>query len=210
MSLLSKLFAFVILTIKQYSIDESHGIKHSMDVLNFASNIYNNEINNYSTLKKYENVIYIAAILHDMCDKKYMDENEGIKNIEEFLKLKINSNDINIVKNIVTTMSYSKVKKVGFPKFEEYQMAYHVVREADLLSAYDFDRCMIYNLNKSDGDIVSAYNDAEKLFNTRVLRHFDDDLFITSYSKIEGLKLHSNALNRMNTWQKILKNPLLI
>ena len=54
-------------------IDESHGIKHSMDVLNYAHNIYKNEINNYPIIKKHERIIYISAIIHDMCDKKYCD-----------------------------------------------------------------------------------------------------------------------------------------
>ena len=36
--------------------------------------------------------------------------------------------------------------KNGFPDMGEYQTAYNIVREADLLCAYDFDRCMIYQM----------------------------------------------------------------
>ena len=52
------------------------------------------------------------------------------------------------------------------------KIGYHIVREADLLSAYDFDRCMIYQINKNNGNIETSFNDAEMLFNNRVFKHF--------------------------------------
>ena len=39
--------------------------------------------------------------------------------------------------DIVDTMSYNKVITSGFPYHGEYQRAYHIVREADLLAGYD-------------------------------------------------------------------------
>ena len=78
-----------------------------------------------------------------MCDKKYMDEKEGIKEIEKFLESKLSDDEINIILSIITTMSYSTVKANGYPDLGFYQTAYHIVREADLLSAYNFDRCVI-------------------------------------------------------------------
>ena len=42
--LLTKLFKFVITTSRIYNIDESHGLGHSMNVLNFANKIINSEI----------------------------------------------------------------------------------------------------------------------------------------------------------------------
>jgi len=205
MSLLSKLFQFALLTSKKYSIDESHGISHSMDILHYASNIYSNEVKKDHSLEKFEKVIYISAILHDMCDKKYMDEQEGIQRIELFLKEKISKEEIDITKSIISTMSYSKVKVNGFPNLKEYQSAYHIVREADLLCAYDFDRCMIYNLNKYSDDIVSAVYAAERLFENRVFKHFEDKLFINEYTKIEAFYLQSKAVIRLNDWKKIIK-----
>ena len=208
MSLLGKLFNFVVLTTKKYSIDESHGIKHSMDVLHYASDIFLNQIKKEPLLKKHERIIYISAILHDMCDKKYMDEIEGIELIEHFLKEKIPKEEIHITKKIISTMSYSKVKKNGFPILHEHQMAYHIVREADLLSAYDFDRCIIYNLHHASGDINTAFTVAENLFDNRVFQHFNDELFVTDYSKNKALDLESNALLRINSWRKLAKNNL--
>jgi len=68
MSLLSKLVHFVLLTTKKYQIDESHGLSHSMNVLHYANKIYESEIENYPILKNQEKLIYVSAILHDMCE----------------------------------------------------------------------------------------------------------------------------------------------
>ena len=86
-----------------------------------------------------------------------------------------------------------------------YQPAYHIVREADLLAAYDFDRCMIYKMYKSNLKFEDAFIDAEKLFNTRVFKHNEDNLFITEYSKYESIKLEFVAKQRINTWKNIIK-----
>jgi len=212
MSLLNKLLHFVIFTSNKYKIDESHGLKHSMDVLQYAFNIFNAEKINYPEILNHERIIYISAIVHDMCDKKYMSEMEGINNIEEFLKTKIESNEIDIIKQIISTMSYSKVKKHEcfiYPDLGEYQMAYHIVREADLLTAYDIDRCIIYQMYKSGDTFESSFDNASKLFDNRVLKHFDNNLFITEYSKREGRILHEKSLSTISIWENILKNQLL-
>jgi hypothetical protein len=136
----------------------------------------------------------------------------GLNNTADKFILKLPGSDI---EKIISCMSYSTVKKNGFPDLQEYQMAYHVVREADLLSAYDFDRCMLYNMqcqvknNGSTGEvkIMDAYNDANELFNKRVLAHNKDHLFITDYSKNRYLELHIDAIRRMNAWRRIMKNP---
>jgi hypothetical protein len=111
--------------------------------------------------------------------------------------------ELSVSKKIMTTMSYSKVKVNGFPNMGCYQYAYHIVREADLLAAYDFDRCMIYNIYKIGGTIDDAFENANSLFETRVLKHFDDNLFTTDYAKNEAHVLHSNALARIHHWRSI-------
>ena len=209
-SLLTKLFQFVFLMSKKYSVDESHGLLHSMNILNYANTIYEYEKINFPFLQAQEKIIYVSAIIHDMCDAKYMNEAEGIKQINDFLENQITNDEINIIQNIISTMSYSKVKKNGFPCLGDYQMAYHIVREADLLTAYDFERCMIYHLNKqnNDNNVVDAFCNAKKLFENRVFKHEEDGLFITSWSKNNHLHLHSQALTRINVWEKIIKNPV--
>ena len=211
MSLLNKLLHFVILTSNKYKIDESHGLKHSMDVLQYAYKIFNAEKTNFPEILNHERIIYISAIVHDMCDKKYMNEKEGINNIEIFLETKIELIEIDIIKKIISTMSYSKVKHDCFtyPDLGIYQMAYHIVREADLLTAYDIDRSIIYQMYKLEDSFEISFENASKLFDNRVLKHFDNNLFITEYSKKEGRILHEKSLNTISLWENILKNQLL-
>ena len=129
-------------TITKYNIDESHGLGHSMNVLNYANQIYEKEQYTFPPLKQHEDVIYVAAAVHDMCDNKYMSVEEGKAEIDGLLtKIQMKPMERKAVLDIIGTMSYSKVIQNGFPYLGEYQRAYHVVREADLLSAYDFDRC---------------------------------------------------------------------
>jgi len=189
---------------KKHSIDESHGLSHSMSVLNYAYNNYETNLPNNTFLKDQERIILISALIHDLCDKKYMSETDGIKEIELFLDNKISKEEIDVTKQIISTMSYSTVKKNGFPILNQYQLAYHIVRESDLLSAIDFDRCMIYNMNKMDGNIIQAYDNSIKLFETRVFRHNEDGLYVTNYAKEMDLILKDNSIQRINNWKKIV------
>lgn len=211
MKLISKLTEFILLMSKKYNIDESHNIIHSLNVLNYAHTIYNSEIykpqNNY--LRDHEKIIYISALLHDIADKKYINEEEGIEEINNFLIDKVKPNELNIIKQIISTMSYSTIKKNGMPDLGQYQLAFNIVRESDLLTAYDFDRCIIYNLKKKEEDIVDAYNDAKNLFQNRVLNYIDDELFITDYSKKEADELHLKALVRINSFHRLIFNECL-
>ena len=152
-----------------------------MEVYGFANRIYENEVKNNPDLEKQREIIYMAAIGHDMCDKKYMDENEGVELYKNYLSHLMTSSDLEVIGNIISTMSYSKVKKNGFPYLGEYQLAYHIVREADLLAAYDIDRCIIYSMYRDNIDYFAARTIAVELFDNRVFRMRQDRLFKTKY-----------------------------
>ena len=210
MKLLTHLFNYVLLTISKYSIDESHGLSHAMNSLTYANEIFEREVIEKPYIQQHEKIIYVSSILHDMCDKKYMDQKEGIKDISKFISSFDNNSltmdEVNVVENIIGTMSYSYVKKNGFPNHGKYQTAYNIVREADLLCAYDFDRCMMYNLfTEKDSNLEKAFSEANQLFNVRMFKHYDDGLFTTKYALNNYKHLEIGAKNRISHWQKILK-----
>lgn len=206
MKILPEILKFVQMTSIKNNIDESHGLGHSMEVLHNAHQIYTHNVFKYPGLKDQEAVIYTSAMIHDMCDKKYMNQSDGIRNINELLNYKMSYLDIQMVDKIISTMSYSTVKKNGFPKLDNYQMAYHIVREADLLAAYDFDRSVIYHMYNTNSDFTKAYINALDLFENRVLKHHKDELFITDYSKKKGQELHQKALEQIKTWKYIINS----
>jgi HD superfamily phosphodiesterase len=207
-NLINQAFRFVIQTSQDFNIDESHALKHSIEVFNYANSIYESEVVKFPELEKHREIISLASIVHDMCDKKYMDEDRGIANINEYMKEYISPEDLEIVSHIIKTMSYSKVKINGYPDFGEYQMAYHIVREADLLAAYDLDRCIIYRMMHNKFNYTDALVESKDLFENRVLNYRKDKLFVTNYSKNKSLLLHKRAIKdveKLDSMLKILK-----
>jgi len=204
---LGELFSFVLVISKRHNIDESHSLGHSMRVFQFAEKIAREEVKyvlNPEIIAEQHSVIQAAAILHDTCDKKYRNEEDGLKDIEKLLLPLMPPDKVNATLRIIDTMSYSKVKKNGMPDLGGYQTAYNVVREADLLDAYDFDRSMIYHMQRNNHSIDAAYENAHDLFETRVLRHEADGLLMTQYAKNQHAKLSQNAIRRMQSWQRVL------
>jgi len=193
-------------TSQKFNIDESHALRHSMDVFHFANNIYDSELYVNPFLKQQKNIIMCSAILHDMCDKKYVDEKMGIDEMNHFMKQYINQDDLNIINKIISSMSYSTVKKNGYPNLDNYNLAYHIVREADLLAGYDVERCIIYQMAQHCDSYVDSLDRANKLFQNRIFRYIDEELFLTDYSKNMSNILHDKALIKIDEINNIHKN----
>lgn len=187
-------FKYVMETSQIYKIDESHALKHSLEVYGFAKKIYEKEIINNEFLTEQKKIIFMSAIGHDMCDKKYMNEKEGIEKYKNYLLPYMEIKEIEIIGKIIETMSYSKVKVNGYLNLNEYQLAYHIVREADLLSAYDIDRCIMYKMFHDNCDYNIALTEAIQLFDNRIFTMRKDNLFITDFSKKESLILEKKAI----------------
>jgi HD superfamily phosphodiesterase len=207
--IIPKLLNIALSFTKRFHIDESHALGHSINVLHYAHQIKTHECKNFPILNQQESVIYASAILHDICDKKYVDEQKAWTILQQDIKKQnlLTDTEINVIHNIISTMSYSKVKAYGFPDLHEYNMAYHVVREADLLAAYDFDRSLIYNMNNVNPDFVTSYPNACTLMDTRVMKHLEDELFITDYGMQLAKQLEQNVFRRMIQWHWLLNGP---
>ncbi len=102
-------------------------------------------------------------------------------------------------------MSYSTIKKYGFPNLGEYQLAYNIVREADLLASYDFDRCIMYQMLKNNDSYDKSFIDALNIFDNRVLKYNEDGLFRTEYGQRLSERLHNNALKRISNLRCFLR-----
>jgi HD superfamily phosphodiesterase len=179
---------------EKYKIDESHALKHSMEVMRFAYEIFASERWANPHLVEQETVVLASAILHDMCDRKYVpDEATAIQEIRDFMAGHLSDQDLNAIISIITTMSYSKVKKNGYPDLGEYQLAYHIVREADLLAAYDIDRCVIFGMAVTKMNYTDAFARATEIYRERVLTYRSDGLFVTDWSKRKALELESTS-----------------
>ena len=199
-------FHYVIQTSKHFNIDESHALRHSMEVYQFAKNIYDSQVELNPYLEPQKEIILCSAILHDMCDKKYMNEKEGIDKMNLFMKDYLQADKLEIINQIITTMSYSTVKKNGYPELGEYNIAYHIVREADLLAAYDVERCIIYQMMCKNDDYITSVLSAKYLFEQRIFQYLNDGLFTLEYSKRRAQLLHDQAIIKMKDIYKINYN----
>lgn len=202
------LYDFVKVTCSKFCIDETHAIRHSMDVCNYANLIFLQESPIYPHLKAQQRIIYTSAIIHDMCDSKYMKQEEGIPYIKNFLDKQDDYQDSekDAIINIISTMSYSKVKKNGFPDLGIYQQAYHIVRESDLLCGYDFDRCLIYGLINQHLDYETGFLRAKELYSQRMAKQIEDNLFTTAFAQQEAIKLDKINRKRIMEIEQMLNS----
>ena len=205
--LLSKLLQYVLLSTKEQNIDESHGISHSLNVIDYSYKIYEEELPKTPRLINDLKIIIASAAIHDMCDHKYINVTQGTQNIENYLmkETTMTNEEISVTTNIITTMSYSKIKLNGYPELGKYQQAYHIVREADLLSSYDFNRAVIYDMMKNNCTMKEAFDNSYKLFYKRMFQYCNNELFVHDYSKKEAHKLHSNSIKQINNWRRLLQ-----
>jgi hypothetical protein len=132
-----------------------------------------------------------------------MNEQDGINRLKVEMKDHLSEEELKVVCNIISTMSYSTVKKNGYPDLGIYQKAYHIVREADLLAAYDIPRCIIYKINKFNYSYLEALVEMKLIFENRILQYINDNLFITEYSKKKAIILHEKCLTELEQIDKI-------
>lgn len=176
---MDSLFNFIEQQCVKYNIDESHGLKHAKGTMMRANEI----LLTLSDVSEEEKMITLySAALHDTCDSKYTPVNEAANEIGFFLRSQHwQPSQINALIRIITSMSYSKLKKsiisgrIEFPSHGKWQRAYHVARHADLLEGYIVARCILYNQHifpeKSEDE---HWQRASEVFSERVFTYISD------------------------------------
>ena len=169
---------FIKETCWQQNIDDSHGYKHSVGTMCRAQAI----IDTIRTITPEERkmILYCAA-LHDLCDSKYTDVTIASLMIKYWLIWEDDwkTRDAEALIHIITTMSYSKLKKIKeqngvhtYPSHGKWQRAYHIARQADILESFIPARCVLYNMHvypeKSEEE---HWAKAEQLFHERVFQY---------------------------------------
>jgi hypothetical protein len=162
-------------------IDESHGLKHSIQTVRYAEMIMNSRSDITEEIRHM--TIFVAA-LHDLCDSKYTDVNVASDEIRRWLIEEVwwEKDAADALISIVTSMSYSKLKKSVdmngvpvFPNHGKWQLAYEIGRHADLLDAYVPARCVMYNRHiypeKTNNEHWAR---ASELFEVRVFNYVKD------------------------------------
>lgn len=163
-----------------YSIDESHGLKHSRGCMRLAGELLRAE---QGVSDDETRMAIYAAGLHDMCDKKYTDPVEASDRIRRWLTTHEmwSKEDAESLIAIINSMSYSWLKSrmehdtPVYPDHGAWQRAYHIARHADLLEGYIVARCFLYgkHVTPSLSD-EECWKKVHDLFAIRVFRYVTD------------------------------------
>ena len=198
---MDRLFTYIEECCKKYDIDESHGLKHSRDTVEWAKLLIAAETTHVSTEE--ERMILYCAALHDMCDVKYRDPKAASDEIRIWLvnTEKWSTETATALVNIIMTMSYSKLKarmlngKPDYPDHGPWQRAYHIARHADLLEGYKVRRCMLYTKHRLPQETSAAYWPiVREVFENRVLNYVSDGWIFLPKAIELSVALHNRAV----------------
>lgn len=187
-------------------IDSSHDECHMTRVARMTEQL--NTMSGKPVTTEEKDVMILAAFTHDLCDHKYTDVNAGLEVIDRWLEQQpISEEQRRAVCRIIATMSYSKVKQYGYPTdLGKWELAYHHVRIADLIDAYDIDRCYTYQSHKHpDMTESEKWRAVIDLFERRVLTQKDEYILpIAPYVKDLVEARHSVAAHAIQEFKKLV------
>lgn len=194
---------YALHTIKKYKMDSSHDLTHFYNVARFADYIMKTNYQDiFITTRR---LLIHAAFVHDLIDKKYMLEEEGIANlVAEFQSQCYPRDDIGVLIILIKNMSYSVRKEKirngedpysfddsDCPPFWSYlegknilQTLLKILCDADQLDAYRPERIIQYQSEKSCqlfGAIIPQYVDSwsKTIMVKRVLKYLPGDFIQT-------------------------------
>jgi HD superfamily phosphodiesterase len=196
---------FALDTIAEYQMDDSHGLTHFINVTKYASIILNEyrcrEIIPGLTKAAETTLILDAAFVHDLIDKKYMDEAEGVARLRQFLdSIDYHPGHINYIITIITSMSFSKRHArmiAGLPAIEPgpVALATAIVADADQLDAYDLRRIVAFQYSAHGRSVTSTQerrNWIKTIIVNRVLL-YRDKYMSTEIARRLAAPLHETA-----------------
>lgn len=149
---------------RKCGFDDSHSLRHFVNTVVYTKMIINHMRAELDVMPLLvpgvsqdlaEEILSVAAFSHDLIDKKYMLEEEGIFNLRK-LFMENNYHHVNTVMEIITAISFS----VRFRRLEEgmtaiapgpLNLATAIIADADQLDSYDIARCIIYQQTRFSG-----------------------------------------------------------
>jgi hypothetical protein len=204
--LFSNAFDFCASVCRTQKIDSSHNEQHMARVARMTERL--NELCGRAVGQDEKDVMILAAFTHDLCDHKYTDVGAGLEVIDRWLaQLPIRDDQRHAVCRIISTMSYSKVKEFGYPTdLGKWTLAYHHTRIADLIDAYDIDRCYVYQSHKHpEMSEEDKWRAVIQLFEIRVLTQKDAYIYpVAPYAASIVEPRHEAAVYGINEFKKLV------
>ncbi len=185
--------------------DESHDISHAIRVASTALEIHNS-MEKFLLLNS-RNIVYLSAMVHDIVDYKYNNEEECQRKgkfIEQHLHKYLTDEEITIVFAIINNISFSKEKAGKTIDLGKYQVLRDIVSDADKLDALGvigLRRCFAF----TEKLMPNASHDEIK---KNVINHCHDKLLnLDKYIKTKKGK--EIAIEKMKPIQNFVNSTLL-
>lgn len=204
--LFSNAYAFCASVCRAQKIDASHDEKHMERVAKMTERL--NELCGKPVSQEEKDVMILAAFTHDLCDHKYTDVSAGLEVIDRWLERQpISEEQRRAVCRIISTMSYSKVKANGYPKdLGRWELSYHHTRIADLIDAYDIERCYLYQSHKHPAmEETQKWQAVIDVFERRVLTQKDEFILpVAPYAAALVEPRHAVAADAIQQFKKLV------
>lgn len=204
--LFSSAFDFCASVCRTQGIDSSHNHQHMARVARMTERL--NDLCGRTVGQDEKDVMILAAFTHDLCDHKYTDVGAGLEVVDRWLiQQPISDEQRRAVCRIISTMSYSKVKVDGYPSdLGKWTLAYHHTRIADLIDAYDIERCYTYQSHKHpEMTEKEKWRAVIDLFERRVLTQKDEYILpVAPYAASIVEPRHEAALFGITEFKKLV------
>lgn len=171
--------------------DSSHDINHATRVAVNCADIIN--VGNYD-LGADKTIVITAGFVHDMVDSKYVDD-AAQTIVRRVLETHFDASACDDILQIINNISYSKRiarRAAGLKMIDmataRLQLMTEIVCDADMLDAYDPQRCIDYGINKL-GLGADVHKHVKKILSERVLL-YRDNFFNTTAGRELSLPLH--------------------
>lgn len=200
------MWEYVLKAIKDHNFDSSHDQRHFVNVYNYAKALMDagepfewvSPDGSGSRERAYRIVLH-AAFLHDIIDRKYVDEKVAIvRMIVEFMEQNYPMTDIACITEMISNMSFSKRKArraAGEPEFGQSELVVplRLLCDADALDAYRVERVIAYQNSKHPGDAITVARWCKTIFVKRVLIYLSHNFIQTPTARMLALPMHAKV-----------------
>lgn len=175
--------------------DESHGEGHIRRVAEMAVELAkkiieggdNKIIEGIDNSESIE-IVEIAGLLHDICDRKYIRDKERVlvRLREEFREYKY----IEEVIKIVTNISFTRERIYGKPEMGRLTVVWECVSAGDKYDALDFYRCLEYKRHKCpEMSKEETMRKAIWYYTEVIMKYYPKMMYIPEATKLALIKI---------------------
>ncbi len=200
---------------EKYNIDESHNHLHSLEVVHYCMELMNVE---KDLTKQEKKIAILGSLFHDTIDSKYVGDEGSDEMMRELLHQVVGKRDT-CVDSVILFSKYLSYSKTVFRRDDGSQYfklpsevkghpqlrAYHMIRNADLLSSYNLKRCIVYRSFKNETqDTNVLFSEMSELYWRRMycLRKYNILSLQNAYCDIASTIMEKQASQRILNYKK--------